>query len=591
MEWSTACPDWEKRIVAGDSLVPFEPLFPDEAAAALEVFKGLQVTDLPSKEDGTFPTLGEVCEDFVFDFVRAIFGAYDARTGRRLIRDFLLLISKKNGKSTIAAGIMMTAMLRNWRHQQRLVILAPTIEVARNSYDAAMGMVRADPELFKLLHIVEHERIIRHRVTLAELKVLAADGDVVAGGKGAFVLVDELWIFGKRAKAKGMLREATGGLVSRPEGFVIYLTTHSDEQPAGVFKEKLDYFRQVRDGDWEDKASFGMLYEWPGKMLEAEAYLDPANFHVTNPNLGKSVDREWLVSELAKEQRGEGEGLQVFLAKHLNVEIGLRLRRDRWRGADHWLASAEPAIADLDAMLERCEVAVAGVDGGGEDDLLGLCIAGRERHAGRWLFWHHAWAWPDVLERRKDIAPQLRDYAVQGDLTICEEDSRLDGDALAEALAKGEAFEAPLPQDMAEMVEFLRQVSDRGLFPEEFAVSVDGVGSPQLVDALKSIGLEYPRVQAQGQGYRLNGAIVALPRMLKDGRALHGGRSLMAWCVGNAKVTYSGSALVMTKQAAGSMKIDPVIAMLNAFMALARGPVAAASGGVEALLASLRATA
>jgi len=48
---------------------------------------------------------------------------------------------------------------------------------------------------------------------------------------------------------------------------------------------------------------------------------------------------------------------------------------------------------------------------------------------------------------------------------------------------------------------------------------------------------------------------------------------------------------VMTKQAAGSMKIDPVIAMLNAFMALARGPVAAASGGVEALLASLRATA
>jgi phage terminase large subunit-like protein len=566
-KWSTACTDWRDRIVAGQTLVPCEPLYRDMADEALKVFCALQVTDLPQKPDGSFPTLGDICDQRILDLVAAIFGAQDPVSGERRIREFMLLISKKNGKSTIAAGIMLTALILNWRHHAELLILAPTLEVAKNSFDPAMGMVNADPQLRQLLHVVEHQRLIRHRVTKAELKVVAADADTASGKKAGIVLVEELWLFGKKPKAASMLREATGGTSTRPEAFVLYISTHSDEPPAGVFKTKLAYFRDVRDGVIDDPASLGVLYEWPEELLDAEAYLDPAMFHVTNPSLGRAVSAEWLTAELRKTQAGDAdEDLQVFLAKHLNVEIGLRLRRDRWRGADYWEAAGDRSLT-LESLLARCEVAVVGIDGGGLDDLYGLCVAGRERDTARWLYWFRAWAWPDVLERRKDIAGLLRDFEAQGSLTICRE-AEVGDDAEADFL----------PQDIAEIVAIVAQVKESGLLPERGAIGLDPQGVADLIDAMAAADIADDQMAPIGQGFRLMSAIVGLARKLKFNQVVHDGSPMMAWCVSNTKEEKGRQSVMITKNASASAKIDPFMAGLNATKLLELNPVAAGAG-------------
>lgn len=553
MKWSTACIDWRERIVEGRSLIPFDPLFPDEAEAALAVFKSLRVVDIAGS-----PTFGECCDEWVFDFVRAIFGAYDHGTAERLIEEFFLLISKKNTKSTVAAGIMLTALIRNWRLSAELNILAPTIEVAKNSFEPARDMVYADPDLVDLLHVQENVRTIRHRNTNAVLKIVAADSETVGGKKAAFILVDELWMFGKRDGAGSMLQEATGGLVSRPEGFVIYLSTQSDEQPAGVFKEKLEYARDVRDGVIDDPRFLPVLYEHPPEMIEAEEHLDPKTFYMTNPNLGRSVRQDWLERKFRQIMSGEGEegeDLQTFLAKHLNVQIGLRNRRDRWSGADYWVEASEPGLT-LESLLERCEVATVGIDGGGLDDLLGLAVIGREKATRRWLLWSKAWAHPIVLKRRKEIAEQLRDFAKDGDLVFCEKPT----------------------QDLEEVVAICCQVRDAGLLPEKDGIGVDKLGLPAIVDDLIAAKFDTDAnggtIRGVGQGGYLNDVIIGLARKLSDGTIRHSGQPLMKWSVENAKEILKGSARSITKQVSGAAKIDPFIAMLNAAKLMSLNPEA-----------------
>lgn len=549
LEWDLSCPDWAERLADGRSLVPELPLDRKMADRAVAIFNKLRLYDVIDT-----PTMGEIGGQWFRDIVAALFGSIDPVSGVRLVRGVFLLVPKKNAKTTNSAGLMLTSLLMNRRPSAEFLLTAPSQEITDKAFATVKGMIALDESGFlqKRFHVANHIKTITDRKTDALLKIKTFDEDIVTGAVVAGAMIDEIHLLGRKPRAAQIIQQLRGGMVSTPESFFAMITTQSFEPPAGVFRDELMMARAIRDGRAKID-TLPVLYEFTEEQQKDRNFWQaPENWARVTPNLGRSIRIPRLVKDYEEAKLKDERDVRIWASQHLNIEIGLALHSDRWRGADHWEARADSALT-LEELLLRSEVVVIGADGGGLDDLLGLAVMGRERRTRRLLLWTHAWCHASVLKLRQTEAPLLRDLERAGDLTIVDD----------------------LGPDMDELTDYLEQVFASGLLPEKNAAGVDPAGLGGLIEAMMQAGLEREAIVGISQGWRLSGAITTTERALADRTLIHGGQKLMAWCVGNAKVEPRGNARLITKQASGTGKIDPLMASFNAISLMSMNPAAA----------------
>lgn len=557
-----SCPDWFEKIMAGRSPLPDNlPLDEEEANAAIAVFEKLRLPDVPGK-----PLLRDAAGQWAKDFVGAIFGLVEMSEDRevvinRKVRRFFQLVPKKNSKTTNSAAIMLTALLRNRRPNASFLLVGPTQATAGLAYDQAEGMINSDPWLKKRFHTRDHIKTIQDRKTGATLEIKSFDNKVMTGQKPVGVLIDELHELGKIHYAQKVLAQIDGGILANPEGFVIIITTQSDEPPAGAFATELEHARSVRDGEHVGGETLPMLYEFPMSLQadEQKPWENPKVWPYVLPNLGRSITIERLLPKF-KEAKAKGiETFSIWASQHLNVQIGIAINGSSWRGAQHWDGSVDTELKDLDVLLSRSEVAVIGIDGGGLDDLLAVAVIGRCKFTRKWMLWTHAWCQRDVLELRKDIAPKLIDIEECGELTFCDDTTT----------------------DIMGLADVCQRVNESGLLPQEAGIGIDPQGVAAIIDELSVRGMDKPQVVAVSQGFRLSPAVWGVERKVKDKTFLHGGQKLMTFCVGNAKAAQRGNAVVIEKQVSGKAKIDALIATFCGAMLMSRNPEASGTSVYE----------
>lgn len=558
--WDFSCPDWEERIMAGKSLMPDLPLYEDEAAVAMSVFDDLRLPDVV----GT-PLLRDSVGEWFREIVVAVLGSRDPATNIRHVQELFAMLPKGSAKTTYGGLFMLTALILNERPRARFYLIAPSQSTADIAFDAIKGAIELDPDLSNRYWVRSgtNFQTIVDRLDQSELSIKTFSLQILNGPKPVGVLLDEVHLIASQPKAAKVMRQIRGGLQKNSEAFLLMTTTQSADEPEGIFKDELKIARDTRDGKLKDSRMLPILYEFPTAIAKDEAkWSNPEIWNRVMPNLGRGTRLETFVKEWNVEKTKGDEAKRLWASQHLNIQVGIGLLGDGWSGARFW--EKETVIderlqgeAGLLELIERSDVIVVGIDGGGLYDLLGMTVIGREKVTRRWLIWSRAWCHEVILEEQPEIAVKLGDLRDTGDLEIIPNDS---------------------DEDVQQVADICCQIRESGKLPEERSIGVDAVGISDIKDELVkrkfAVTTEeaFGHIISVGQGFRLMTASESLGRRVSQKKALHGGARLMRWCVANAKSEKRGNARVITKQASTSAKIDPFISMLNAAMLMAESP-------------------
>lgn len=537
-----SCVDWEDRIRLNQSLMPdgltlYQPL----AAKARKFYGQLCLPDVPGK-----PLLSDVGGEWFNEIVEAVFGTFNGI--QRSVNEFFFLVPKKSSKTTNSAGIMTIALAMNRRPRAELLLIAPSHEIANLAFSQAAGMIEANEGLKARCHVMEYKKTIEYITTRAQLKIKTFDPKIVTGTKAVAVLLDEIHVIAEYPQADRVLGQLRGGMVANPEAFLIMISTQSERVPSGIFRSELMKARKIRDGVVKNERTLPIIYEFPEDIVKTGQWRDPNLWHMVTPNKDLSITIDRLVEGYDKAINSGEEEMRRWASQHLNIEIGMALKSDSWSGAKLW----EDTSADitLDKIIKESDAITVGIDGGGLDDMLGLCVCGRNKETRVWSTWIRAWIHEKAVERWKQNEQQYKDFSDAGDLVIVKD----------------------FGTDVAQLVDIVEQC-DALLGDKSIGVDPAGIGS--VLDELDARGIDVEKkVVGVSQGWRLSAAIKTTERKLAEGNMKHAPQGLSAWAASNARVEPRGNAVLITKSASGAAKIDPLMATFNAVELMSRNPAA-----------------
>jgi phage terminase large subunit-like protein len=464
--------------------------------------------------------------------------------GYRRFRTAYVEVGKGAGKTPMAGGLALYALIADGEEQAQCFCAATTREQASLAFRDAKRMAEANPDLAAVLEITEHNIALPERYSF--LRAVSSERRGLDGKRVHFADIDEL----HEHPSPIVVDKMRAGTKGRKQA-LIFEITNSGYDRQSVCWQHHEYSLKILDGTLDNETWFAYVCQLDvcadclraGHMTPVQGCqkcdrwdVEGPHWQKTNPNLGVSITAQYLREQV---QEAIGMPSKANIVRRLNFcewTEGV----ERWLPMDMW-QDCVSTEADPDSLAgQPC---YAGLDLASTKDIAALVLV-FPRDDGGYAVLPHFWVPADGARKRAEVdrVDYLR-WIESGHLKATE-GNVIDYDVIREDI-----------RELAERYEIQ-------------SIAYDRWSAVQLVTQLTSDGAACVPV---GQGFAsLSAPAKELEKCIMGRTLHHGDHPVLTWMAGNVCAEHDAAGNIKPSKRKSSEKIDGIMALCMALGEAAR---------------------
>lgn len=466
------------------------------------------------------------------DVLCPLFG-WMRQDGRRRYSKGDIFVAKKQGKSTIGAGLANYFLLTAGERAEVYGFAYDRMQ-AGIIYREAAAMARGSEQLSSRLKPLDSQKRILYTKKQSFYQAMAGENNA-RGAEGInpnLVLFDEIHV----QRSRALYDAITYAAAARPNSLLLSVSTVGIADITTIWWEQYEYARGIISGEVHDDSRFAYVAQ-----ADEECATDwgicgqPEQWHKAAPSLGITVTEDYYRRQYAEATNAPAKQ-NSFRRYLLNVPTA---QATKVVPIEQWRKAAVEVMPDL--ARETC---YAGLDMASHEDLSAFVLyfpANDDRDACVL-----AWAWCPSEKIRFRQQKQMAFYRQWVDEGWLQE---TEGDRIDHAVIERQVRQCCETYDVREI----------GFDPW----NADAVVNPLLAEG-------YPVVQIPQTMLQLSSGTKQLLTDIQNCDIMHDGNPVLTWCLSNCAADEKEEAIKFSKEKSAD-KIDLAVAL-----AMARGRALAA---------------
>ena len=461
--------------------------------------------------------------------IQTAYGFKIAETGLRRFNEVILLIARKNGKTTFIAGIDLAEFFLS-KGGVDIVCASNTSEQANILFEEINNMREQSPALSNEKRSKKNIFFIYSPKTKNKIKKLSAQSRNKDGYNIEVGCIDEV-----HEMTDSKVYDAIKQSQSTKKEPLIFIITTEGTTVGGFLDNKLDYARKMLKGEITDERVLPWLYTQDNTQ---EIYDDPKNWQKSNPSIG-IVKLPSYLEDVMNKSKNDHSTRVTMLCKDFNIK---QVDQGAWLSFDDLNNEAKYELNTL-----KNSYAIGGVDLSSTTDLTSAVLVIQKKDDNKKYVLAHFFMPSDVVMKRMEEDNVPYDIWIKRGLITLTDGSQNDFSLVTQW--------------------FMKMIQEHQIRP--LWVGFDPWNSQYWIKEMEELGFNMEKVR-QGV-YSLSEPMKQLEADLKNKLINYDNNPILKWCLSNTQAKVDLNVNIQPSKLNSKYKrIDGTVALIIAYAVLNR---------------------